>query len=297
MKRIVFCPYLSAMWASMAPLYAEHVAAGDEVTVMSLPYAGRDHSGNVLEYHTDTGYPVPQTVASIHVLKEMHPDIIYFHNPYDNINIITQVQPIFHSKHLRGCTDDLIYVPYYTMPMSPGGDVRHIIEAPGVRRANHIVVYSQASAKTYMSVLNADKECIIIKQRPEPRTDYEMPYEWQRISRGRRLVMLGTSVGALMDNKVEELAKICNVIGKYQHEDACLLWRPHPLYDATLTALLPKLQKTYRGIVNNFVEYQLGILDTSWDLERAVTLCTEYIGDPSSLVGFFNEQGKPVQII
>ena len=297
MKRVVFCPYLSAMWASMAPLYAEHVAAGDDVTVMSLPYAGRDHSGEVLEYHTDTGYPVPQTVASIHILKEMLPDIIYFHNPYDGNNIITQVQPIFFSKHLAECTDNLVYVPYYTMPGTPGGDLKHIIEAPGVRRANHIVVYSQESANRYMSVLNIDRERIIIKQRPELRTDYEMPDEWQRIARGRRLVMFGTSLLALMDNEVEELAKICNIIGTYQHKDVCLLWRPHPLYDATLTAMLPKLQKTYRGIVNNFVEYQLGILDTSWDLERAVTLCTEYIGDSSSVVGFFHEQGKPVQII
>ena len=297
MKRVVFCPYLSAMWASMAPLYAEHVAAGDSITVMSLPYAVRDSAGTPGEYRTDLGYPVPQTVASIHVLKEMHPNVIYFHNPYDNINAITQINPAYYSRKLAECTDDLTYVPYYTM----GGDLEHIIKAPGVRRADHIIVYSQEQADNYFSVLgqySVDwKQRIIIKQRPAPRTDYEMPAEWIRIARGRKLVMLGTSLGALLNREDEELALICRTISDNQNSQICLLWRPHPLYDATLSALLPNRLKTYHAIVRNFVEYQQGILDTSWDLERAVTLCTEYLGDPSSVVWFFHEQNKPVRFI
>lgn len=297
MKRVAFCPYLSAMWASMAPLYAEHVAAGDSVTVMSLPYAVRDSAGTPGGYRTDLGYPVPQTVASIHVLKEMHPDTIYFHNPYDDRNIITLVHPAFHSKKLAECTEDLVYVPYYTS----GGDLEHIIKAPGVRRANRIIVYSQESYDAYFSILgqySVDwKRNIILKQRSAPRTDYEMPAEWIRIARGRKLVMLGTSLGALLNREDEELALICRTISDNQNSQICLLWRPHPLYDATLSALLPNRLKTYHAIVRNFVEYQQGILDTSWDLERAVTLCTEYLGDPSSVVWFFHEQNKPVRFI
>lgn len=297
MKRVVFCPYLSAMWASMAPLYAEHVAAGDSVTVMSLPYAVRDPQGNAGEYNTDINYPVPQTVASIHVLKEMHPDTIYFHNPYDDRNVITLVHPAFHSKKLAECTEDLVYVPYYTS----GGDLEHIIKAPGVRRANRIIVYSQESYDAYFSILgqySVDwKRNIILKQRPAPRTDYEIPAEWIRIARGRKLVMLGTSLGALLNREDEELALICRTISDNQNSQICLLWRPHPLYDATLSALLPNRLKTYHAIVRNFVEYQQGILDTSWDLERAVTLCAEYLGDPSSVEWFFHEQNKPVRFI
>lgn len=300
MKRVVFCPYLSAMWASMAPLYAEHVAAGDDVTVMSLPYAVRDPSGDALEYQTDTGYPVPQTVASVHVLKQMHPDIIYFHNPYDNRNAITQILPAFHSRQLAACTEDLTYVPYYTMPMDPGADVEHIILAPGVRRADHIIVYSKESADAYFSILgqySVDwKRRIIVKQRP-PKTNYTMPTGWQMIAKGRKLIMLGTSLSALINREDDELARITRTITENQNAQTCLLWRPHPLYKATLTALLPHLLLTYHGIVKTFVEHQQGILDTSWDLDRAVTLCSEYIGDPSSVVGFFHEQDKPVRLI
>ena len=69
------------------------------------------------------------------------------------------------------------------------------------------------------------------------------------------------------------------------------------MYDATLIAMLPYLRNMYHDIVRTFIEYQQGILDTSWDLERAVALCSEYIGDPSSVTAFFREQGKPVKII
>ena len=300
MKRVVLCPYLAAMWASMAPLYAEHVAAGDAVTVMSLPYGIRDPEGNVSAYRRDSGYPVETEKADIDVLRNMRPDRIYFHNPYDYNNTITQIHPNYHSKQLAQCTDDLVYVPYYTMPESPGGDVEYIITAPGVLRANHIIVYSKESKETFFNVLGKHsvdwKDRIIVKQRPQPR-HYTKPLEWMLAAKNRKLIMLGTSLSALINRREEELARITKAIVDHQNNSCCLVWRPHPLYDAALIAMYPYLRSMYRDIVHHYIEYEQGILDESWDVERAVALCEEYIGDPSSVAGMFREQGKPVQYI
>lgn len=298
MKHIVFCPYISSMWASMRSLYAEHIAAGDAVTVMPLPYVVRSPSGITLEYKTDTDFPVPVVKADAGLLIEIHPDTIYFHNPYDGNNLITQVRPEFFSKRLAECTDDLVYVPYYTMPMSLGNDAKHIITAPGVKRAHRIIVYSESSARAYLSILGSAWEGrIIVKQRPALSMDCPMPDEWAEMARDRRLVMLGTSLSALMNREDEELDRITKAIMDNQNELVCLLWRPHPLYDAALVAMLPALRQRYQAIIQDFTANNRGILDTSWDVERAVALCSEYIGDPSSLVGFFHEQGKPVRLI
>ena len=300
MKTVIFCPYLSAMWASLAPLYAEHVAAGDNVIVMPIPFTTRDRNGIPMTYRVDA-FPVPTVEPSSSWLRDIHPDALYFHYPYDDRNAVTIISREFFSSRLAEYTDDLIYVPYYTMPCGAGGDVDHIIVAPGVLKADHIIVYSEASRAKYIDVLHRSTHAdwssrVIVKNRPKPQT-YTMPQEWAEISRGRDLIMLGTSLGAVIYNNAVELAKIRHVIESAQKTDTCLLWRPHPLYDATLTAMLPELRRSYREIVETFIEYQQGILDTSWDLERAVALSSAYIGDPSSVVGFFREQGKPVTII
>ena len=297
--KVMFCPYLAAMWGSMSPLYSEHTQAGDDVMVMPLPYTTRDRNGAPMTYRVDE-FPVPVLKPSLICLRDIHPDLLYFHNPYDARNAVTMVAREFHSARLAECTDDLTYVPYYTMPVSPGNDVEHIITAPGVLRAKHIIVYSVESRDKYARVL-FDKthvdwtSRIIVKQRPKPKT-YVMPEEWSIIAKGRDLVMFGTSLSAVIGRKEVELEKIRDVISSHQQE-TCLLWRPHPLYDATLTAMLPGLRRQYREIVETFVKSGQGIFDTSWDLERAVTLCSSYVGDPSSVVGFFREQGKPVRII
>jgi len=298
MKHIVFCPYISSMWASMSQLYAEHVAAGDNVMVMPLPYAVRSPNGMTLEYKTDTDYPVPVIEADAGLLREMHPDTIYFHNPYDGNNLITQVRPEFFSKRLAERTNNLIYVPYYTIPMSSGNDLKRIMTAPGVKRAHRIIVYSEESARAYFSVLGSAWEGrIIVKPRQAPRTDYAMPDEWAEMARDRRLIMLGTSLAALINREDEELDRITKTIMDNQNDLVCLLWRPHPLYEAALTSMLPELRERYHAIVRDFTANNRGILDTSWDVERAVALCSEYIGDASSVVGFFHEQGKPVRLI
>jgi len=293
---VVFLPYLASMWASMSPLYSEHVLNGDQVTVMPLPFTTRDRDGHPMTYRVDEGFPVPIRNASIIQLREQRPDRIYFHNPYDGTNTITQIEPHFFSKHLKECTDDLTFVPYYTQ----GGDLPTIIRAPGVRNSDHVVVWSQIQKDRYTSILcqfSVDwARKIIIKDRGIQRS-YAIPPEWKAAARGRRLIMLGTSLSAVLNDKAAELEKIHNTIMAHQNDQICLVWRPHPLYDAALVAMLPSLYKPYRNMINAFIEYDQGILDTSADLERSVSVCQEYIGDPSSVVSFFIEQNKPVTII
>lgn len=40
-------------------------------------------------------------------------DIIYFHSPYDNTNMVTRVAARFYSEELKKHTDILVYIFYY----------------------------------------------------------------------------------------------------------------------------------------------------------------------------------------
>ena len=295
---VVFCPYLAAMWCSMRSLYDEHVAAGDDVSVMPLPYCTQDYGGNLSPYMVDV-FSVPTIPADITALERSHPDRIYFHNPYDDHNRITMVNPSFFSNRLAACTNDLVFVPYYTNAYTDGDDIETVIRSAAVRRSNHIVVWSEAQKERYSSILCeysrewADR--IVVKRR-SIRQFEDVPKQWQDVARGRRLVMLGTSLSTLMTGRQVALNRLFDAIRDNQNDNICLVFRPHPLYMATIRAMMPELGRSYRAIVNDFVENNRGILDTTPDVERSVYYCREYIGNASSIVALFREQGKPVRI-
>ena len=244
---IVFCPYLSAMWSSMKPLYEEHLAAGDDDRVMPLPYSVKYHDGSRSDFAVDE-YPIPTVPADPDDLERMRPDRIYFHNPYDDNNAITMVDPRFFTKQLASFTSDLVFVPYYTHGYTDGGDLETIIRAVGVRRADHIIVWSEAQKVRYASILctySVDwMRKIIVKERPSYQFKF-IPEEWLLISQGRRLVMLGTSLCSLFGQRRGALDQIAATIRRNQNDDICLVFRPHPLYIDTIKAMMPEIGRAH----------------------------------------------------
>ena len=75
-----------------------------------------------------------------------------------------------------------------------------------------------------------------------------------------------------------------------------LLWRPHPLIQATIESMRPQLWEEYRELRDRYVEEGWGIYDDSVDLDRAVVLSDAYYGDASSVVGLCQTAGIPVMI-
>ena len=75
-----------------------------------------------------------------------------------------------------------------------------------------------------------------------------------------------------------------------------LLWRPHPLIEATIKSVRPRLGEEYKEIVDGYRSEGWGIYDDSPDLDRAVALCDAYYGDPSSVVQLCQKAGVPVMI-
>lgn len=285
--KVFFLPYCASMWRSLAPLWQEHKDAGDDVSVIPIPYYGRDRSGALATYHWDIcRYPVP--VRQGVCISEEHPDIIYYHNPYDGDNTITSVEPTMYSGELKRVTDELIYAPYYTEGM--GGDLESAVRAPGIDNADKIITWSEDQQKAYQ-YWHPDKE-VVLKKRPAL-PPAEVPPEWERRINGRRVIFFGTSLSSLMRDPKSEIKKIDQVI---RTTEDCLLWRPHPLFVDTINALFPQFGNQYMKCLQRFAQTE-GIFDDSWDLERAAVIADEYLGDPSSVVKLFWDQNKPVRLI
>lgn len=93
-----------------------------------------------------------------------------------------------------------------------------------------------------------------------------------------------------MNEKIKDVLRVF----KENQEDVALLWRPHPLIEATIKSVRPRLWEDYKQIVDTYRAEGWGIYDDTPDLDRAIALSDAYYGDGSSVVQLCKEKGMPV---
>lgn len=324
-RQIVFLPYKADMWDSMESVW--EAAREDEacdVYVIPIPYFERNHDGTLGTAHCEAErFPpyVPVTSWKNYSLEENRPDMIYIHNPYDEQNYVTTVHPAFYSKKLKNYTNMLVYIPYFI-----GVNVKaekQFCVLPGTIYADRVILESEAIRRIYIEefheferknrlegrIQNAEERFLALgspkydKVLRAEKQSPDIPANWLRVmmkadGARKKIVFYNTGVGALLNQKEKLLEKIGNVLKlfrKYQ-EDVALLWRPHPLLEATVKSMLPRMETEYKTMVDSYRQEAWGIYDNSADMDRAVAISDAYYGDMSSLVSLFEATGKQVMI-
>ncbi len=328
-KEIVFLPYKASMWDSLESVW--QAADADQTCdayVIPIPYYDKNPDGSFRQMHYEGDqYPkkVPITNYKEFDFETHHPDIIYIHNPYDNINLVTSVHPFFYSDNLKKYTDKLIYIPYFVMgEVSPDNEAtveskKHYCMTPGVLNADKVIVESEDVRQIYIKALTKEmgaasrskwEEKILGLGSPKfdkvintKKEDLEIPEKWLKIIQKpdgswKKIIFYNTSIGTLLNDNEKMLEKMKQVFGvfKENQDKVALLWRPHPLIQATVSSMRPQLWKAYEKIVEQYRSEGWGIYDDSADMDRAVVLSDAYYGDRSSVVYLYQKTGKPVMI-
>ncbi len=325
----VFLPYKASMWDSLESIWqaAEEDPACDAY-VIPIPYFDRNPDGNFGQMHDERKlYPenVPITDYESFDFAAHRPDMIFIHNPYDNSNYVTSVHPAFYSDKLKQYTEKLVYVPYFILAEVDLENeeaikgMAHFVTTPGVVNADKVVVQSENMRQAYIQAmvmvtgehtrgyweekilgLGSPKIDKVMATRKE---DVEVPEDWTKViekedGSWKKIIFYNTSVSALLNHNEKMNAKIKDVLRvfKENQEEVALLWRPHPLIEATIKSVRPRLWEEYKEIVDGYRSEGWGIYDDSPDLDRAVALCDAYYGDPSSVVQLCQEAGVPVMI-
>ncbi len=328
-REVVFLPYKASMWDSLESVWKE-LSKDPNVTtlVIPIPYYEKNPDGSFKELHYE-GDQFHDDVPVVHYkdynIEERHPDAIYFHNPYDELNIVTSVHPNYFSSKLKDCTEELVYIPYYVLDeIDPDNKAqvegnRHFVLVPGVLNAHRVLVQSENWRTVYVNVLTeyAGKDTrrywekkIEVRVSPKiervrnlKESDFELPEEWKRLveqSDGtkKKIIFYNTSVGALLNENEKMIDKIQRVLETFKEnsDKVTLLWRPHPLMESTLTSMRPFLWQKYKAMVDAYRSEGWGIYDDSADLDRAIAISDAYFGDWSSVVWLYKETGKPIMI-
>ncbi len=319
---VVFLPYKASMWDSLESVWkAADEDPNCDAYVIPIPYYDRNPDGSFREEHYEGDlYPeyVPVTGYQDYDFAEHSPDMIFIHNPYDECNYVTSVHPFFYSKNLKQYTDKLVYIPYFILGEVNPEDtnavkgMEHFCTTPGVIYADQVIVQSENMRKVYVNVmtefaeksgmpemdrkywerkilgLGSPKVDKVLNTRKE---DLTIPEEWLRIiekpdGSWKKVIFYNTTVTALLQYGEQYLEKMKDVFRVFyeNREDVALLWRPHPLMEATVGSMRPELWDAYRRIVEEYREAGWGIYDDSVELDRAVVMSDAYYGDGSSVV-------------
>jgi hypothetical protein len=308
-KEMVFLPYKYSMWDSLESVWRAAYEDKDNCLayVIPIPYCDRNPDGTAKEWHCEREF-FPADIPTLDWqevdLKVMHPDVIFFHYPYDNCNRVTSPSQEYYSSNLKMCTDKLVYIPYFVT----GKTVKpNFIQEPGVNNADYVIVENEkikAIYEEYYSVgelpegkilaLGSPKYDKVIAARKE---EYPLPEAWERLIAGRKIILYNTSLQAHLVHSDKILEKLYSVLLYFkERKDLAFWWRPHPLMEATLDSMLPHVASVYREVRDAYVKEGWGIYDDTPEMERAIVWSDAYYGDTSSMVELYSKTGKPIMI-
>ena len=302
---IVFMPYKASMWDSLESVWQAAQADPDcDAYVVPLPYYERkpDGSPGALHYEGDL---FPEGVEVTHYraykLEERKPDAIYIHNPYDDVNIVTSVYPEFYSRELKQHTQCLVYIPYYA---TAGGMSEAQAMCPAYLHADYIVIQAGQYRKFFdkgipdekFLALGSPKFDSVIHRCQNPP---EPPKGWAEKMEGRKVYFYNTSLGGMLGNTEAFLKKMEYVFSVFRgREDACLLWRPHPLLESTFASMRQEYKPWFDRLKEGYIREGWGIYDDTPDIENTIALSDVYIGDSgTSVTSLFGVAGKPLFIM
>ena len=126
-------------------------------------------------------------------------------------------------------------------------------------------------------------------------TDKIFPDNWKEVIQEKKVIFYNTSIGSLLSGREKHIEKMKWVFDIFQkHPEVVLWWRPHPLELSTVESMVPQLTEQYIDMRKQYQESQIGILDESTDLHRAIAISDAYYGDWSSVVQLYKAVKKPV---
>lgn len=309
---IAFLSYKASMSDSIESIYlAAKADPACDAYWIPIPYYDRKPNGKIgsMQYEGSGYYAdnIEITDWKTYNIKARHPDVIFTFNPYDSGNYVTSVHPDFYCEHLRNYTDLLVYVPYFVVDDHIQD---HFCTPAGCVYAHRVILQSEEIRNTYMRVFKKQysnkpdklEEKFIAFGSPKfdkvintGRTDYRLPYEWQKLIGNKKVVLYNTVVSTILKCNEQYLRKLRYVLDTFRNtDDAVLWWRPHPLSEATYESMRPQLLDEYKQLVSEYKQGEFGIYDDTPEMNRAIAWSDAYYGDESSLVVMYKATGKPV---
>ncbi len=300
----VFLPYMASMWDCLDSVCREAMQDPDwEVFVMPVPYYTLDPQHRVESDNCEINLfsnDLPLLNYKDVSLKDLSPDLIFYHNPYDDLNLVTRVHSEFYSRNLIEITRNLVYIPYY---VSEDRTMSHMVDLPGVKNARWVVVQEELKEQ-FLEKYSQEKVLAL----GSPKIDAlfnvhteNIPNEWKKKIDGKTVLFFNSHLTSAMIEPHKFFELIYYLIDLLKcNKEIVILWRPHPLFMQTLKSFNndKTLKNKYKKCIQEFTCLENAIFDETADLHRSIAISDAYIGSmKSSVMRLYKLTGKPIYII
>lgn len=299
---VVFLPYKFSMWDCMESVWqATSEDPSCDCCVIPIPYYDRnsDHSLGAKHYE---GTLFPQYIQAIdyraYDFALRQPDIIYIHNPYDEGNLVTSVDPAFYSYELKKHTNCLVYIPYYT-----SGYIASLKLGSGLFSALRYVDYAIVQSeemKRYFVDLGLNNKRILALGNPKfdaviRHKNDSLPFGWNEKLQNKTVFLFNTSLSDLLSHNERWIPWLYSMLTNIlKNKNCAVIWRPHPLMEATLSSMRPGQLQLYQEMKQRLCEADNLIYDEQGDVYPAFHASHALISDYSSLMWQYGVSGKPI---
>lgn len=305
---VVFLPYKASMWDSMDSIW--RAAKEDErcnVHVVPIPYCDKDEDGKLAQVHYEGGeLPKYIDITDYHdyELKDEHPDVIYIHNPYDGYNRVTSIDPRYYSDIIREYTEMLVYVPYCISGICGNSyEGKRMCVHPAMKYVDRIIAQSETQRRVLIEGGCEEKKVIALGS---PKLDTialmkdnvpTLNEEWKDKIKNNKVILVTFTLGSLLEDDIwiERYNYYLQYLSK--NGDITIIYRPHPLIEATLKAMRPELYTRYMDMYNNLKGKYNVIIDTNANSDMAIYYSDAIISDYSSMPLKYIATGKPVYLL
>ena len=327
-RKIVFVVDKFSRWDSLEMIWQEAKEdVRNAVSVIVVPYYYKRLDGTILEEHYEKDLFENIEVLDYRQidLEKYHPDVIYINTPYDEYNYFASIHPGFYSSKLVNDTDELIYIPWFTITELTREDERgwqsmqHFVTMPGVVNADRVYVQSEQMKNAYIEYLTdwageetkeewirkitvIDPKYIRVENLSE-KAFQKLPDIWKKKvlkeDGSRKKIVLytvsGTGFAEYGQQAVEKLKYVLQIF-KENQENIVLLWYPDQAIEAALRSKHQELWREYESIVQSYRQEGWGIYAEGADERTVIDVCDAYYGDPCKLSQAVVVAGKPVML-
>lgn len=304
---VVFLPYMASMWDSMESVWKR--LKGEEHTrcvVVPLPFYVKNGKKKAEFRYEGEKFPKELEIVNYEkVLQgDFYADIAIYHNPYDDVNKLTQIDERFFSSQLHNYANTLVYMPYYVLTGEP--DVSFIV-LPGVKNADYVVLQDEKMVEAFRYWHPKEAKKFLAFESPKitkvkemnalPKEELSIPEEWKEKIRGKKVLFYNTHLAGLMNEELDFIGKLKSVFDTMRkQENVILWWRPHPLTETVRFQISPERYQEYEDLIRWYKEEDFGIYDDTPNLHEAIAAADGFYGDQSSVVKLFQAAGKPVMV-
>jgi len=162
-REVVLITLSGKHWERIAQFYEiENSQENTDVYVLQIPYFYKDYDGTPTEIiYENHEYPQGVNIVDYQSveLQLMHPDRIYFQQPYDDCNGAWGIPTEYFSNNLRNATEELIYVPWLSVDDFDAesrayDNMKYYVTAPGIVYADKVILDNNHQIEMYTAKLS-----------------------------------------------------------------------------------------------------------------------------------------------